>query len=99
MATKNRTGGKQKGPAEQPEEEFALDERLRDNLQQAPLQPQYADDKKASENGPASQESSRLPLAGHEVEIKDDDSTKSYNNNKVATGNVILFNNLEIKDE
>tara|TARA_B110000285_G_scaffold233508_1_gene307513 strand:- start:1875 stop:1976 length:102 start_codon:yes stop_codon:yes gene_type:complete len=33
------------------------------------------------------------------MEIKDDDSTKSYNNNKIATGNVILFSNLEIKDE
>ena len=39
MATKNRPGGKQKSQAEQREEEFTLDERLRDDLQQAPLRP------------------------------------------------------------
>lgn len=40
MATKNRSRGKQKSQIEQPDEEFTLDERLRDDLQQAPLQSQ-----------------------------------------------------------
>ena len=38
MATKKKSGGKQKSQTDQPDDEFTLDEKLRDNLQQAPLQ-------------------------------------------------------------
>ena len=96
MATKNRSKGKQKSQTEQADEAFALDENMNETLKQAPLQSQENEGKKGQ--GTPAQGGS--PLAhGEEVEIKDDDSTKSYNNNKIATGNVILFSNLEIKDE
>lgn len=99
MATKNKAKyGKQKTQIDQPNEEFTIDERLRDNLQQAPIT-QQANGGKVTTMATPSQGGSPLPRQGPEVEIKDDDSTKSYNNNKVGTGNVILFSNLEVEDE